>query len=230
MQPGISVIIPVYNGRKYLHEAISSVFRQDHAPREVVMVDDASSDHSDMVAAEFGAAVRVIKQEHRGVGAARNDGVRHATGELLAFLDCDDYWAPTKLARQIACFEAKPRLDIVFTHILNFHSPDLSERERQQISCQREPLPGIASTTMLIRRAAFERIGPFSEEVHMGEMVPMLAKAQDFGLEIEMIPEVLAYRRLHLANLSRVSKANRTDYVRMLKQVIQRRNSRESAA
>jgi glycosyltransferase involved in cell wall biosynthesis len=230
MQPGISVIIPVYNGRKYLHEAISSALRQEPAPREVVVVDDASSDQSDTVAAEFGAAVRVIKQEHRGAGAARNNGVRNSTCELLAFLDCDDYWAPTKLARQIACLEAKPRLDIVFTHVLNFHSPDLSERERAEISCPSEPLPGISATTMLIRRASFERVGPFAEDVHMGELVPLVARAQDLGLEIEMIPEVLVYRRLHLANLSRVGRANRTDYVRMLKQVIQRRNPRESAA
>jgi glycosyltransferase involved in cell wall biosynthesis len=230
MQPEISVIIPVYNGRKYLHEAISSVLGQEPAPREVVVVDDASSDQSDTVAAEFGAAVRVITQEHRGVGAARNNGVRNSTGELLAFLDCDDYWAPTKLARQIACLEAKPRLDIVFTHILNFHSPDLSELERAQIPCPQEPLPGISATTMLIRRTSFERIGPFAEDVHMGELVPLMAQAQDLGLEIEMIPEVLVHRRLHLANLSRVGKANRTDYIRMLKQVIQKRNPPQSAA
>ena len=77
---------------------------------------------------------------------------------------------------------------------------------------------------MLIRRSCFERIGPFPEDVIVGELVPLLARAHDLGLEIEMLPEVLAYRRLHASNLGRLKKANRIDYVRMLKQVLQQRS------
>src|SRR5271155_1031910 len=78
MEPAISVIIPVYNGCKYLREAISSVLEQNPAPLEVLVVDDGSSDRSAEVSGEFGSPVRVISQEHRGAGAARNNGVRNS--------------------------------------------------------------------------------------------------------------------------------------------------------
>jgi glycosyltransferase involved in cell wall biosynthesis len=230
MEQEISVIIPVYNGRKYLREAIASVLQQEQAALEILIVDDGSSDQSAAVAAEFGTSVRVISQEHRGAGSARNNGVRNSAGELLAFLDCDDHWAPAKLARQVACFRSQPSLDIVFTHIVNFLSPDLTAEERSHVLCPVEPLPGVSATTMLIRRASFERIGPFPEDVAVGELVPLLARAHDLGLEIEMLPEVLAYRRLHTSNLGRLKKANRIDYVRMLKQVLQQRSGAGQSA
>jgi glycosyltransferase involved in cell wall biosynthesis len=102
--------------------------QQEPATLEILVVDDGSSDQSAVVAAEFGNSVSVISQEHRGAGAARNNGVRNSTGELLAFLDCDDYWGAAKLARQVVSLRAKPSMDIVFTHVLNFYSPDLTER------------------------------------------------------------------------------------------------------
>ena len=231
MEQEVSVIIPVYNGSKYLREAIASVLQQEQAALEILVVDDGSSDQSAAVAAEFGTSVRVIGQEHRGAGAARNSGVRNSTGELLAFLDCDDHWAPAKLARQLACLQSKPSLDVVFTHLINFLSPDLTAQERLQVLCPSEPFPGVSASTMLIRRSSFERIGPFPEDVAVGEFVPLLARAHDLGLEIEMLPEVLAYRRLHASNLGRLKKANRIDYVRMLKQVLKKRSdSGQSAA
>jgi len=229
MNHRISVIIPVHNGSKYLPEAIHSVVQQQPAPLEILVVDDGSSDRSAEVAEAFGTAVRVIRQEHSGAGAARNNGVRNSTGDLLAFLDCDDYWSPAKLARQVACIERKPGVDIVFTHILNFYSPDLSLDERTHVLCPNNPFPGPVATTMLIRRSSFERIGPFAEDVAMGELVPVMARAHDLELEIEMIPEVLAYRRIHASNLGRIAKANRIDYVRMLRRVLVSRNAEQSA-
>jgi glycosyltransferase involved in cell wall biosynthesis len=228
MEPAISVIIPVYNGCKYLREAISSVLEQNPAPLEVLVVDDGSSDRSAEVSGEFGSPVRVISQEHRGAGAARNNGVRNSTGDLLAFLDCDDYWAPAKLASQLASFRDNPGAQIVFTHILNFYSPDLSQDQRAHVLCPSEPVPGFTATTMLIRRSSFERIGPFPEDVVVGELVPLLAGARDLELQIEVLPEVLAYRRLHASNLGRLAKANRGDYLRMLKQVLLKRNAEQS--
>lgn len=97
----ISVIIPVYNGERYLQETLESVLRQTFSDFELLLVDDGSTDATPAICREFAkkdARVRVIRQENGGVSSARNTGIRHATGEYIAFVDGDDDVAPTMLA------------------------------------------------------------------------------------------------------------------------------------
>src|SRR5436305_1029668 len=91
-QPMISVIIPVYNGERYLGEAIESVLAQSYHWLEIILVDDGSTDGSATVAKQFSPAVQVVRQPNLGAGAARNRGIALAQGEFLAFLDADDLW------------------------------------------------------------------------------------------------------------------------------------------
>lgn len=96
--PGlVSVIIPVYNGERYLRTAIESVLAQNVCPIEIIVVDDGSTDASQTVAREFMPMVQVITQSNRGASVARNRGVALAHGEILAFLDADDLWLADKL-------------------------------------------------------------------------------------------------------------------------------------
>jgi glycosyltransferase involved in cell wall biosynthesis len=93
--PAISVVIPLYNKRNYIWRCIRSVCSQTTPDFEVIVIDDGSTDGSAEVAATFpDGRVRVIRQKNRGVGAARNRGIRESTGELVAFLDGDDEWLP----------------------------------------------------------------------------------------------------------------------------------------
>lgn len=105
--PRVSVVVPVYDVEAYLPEALDSVLAQTHPAIEVVVVDDGSTDGSGAIADEYAARdprVRVVHIGNRGLGAARNEGLRHATGELLAFADSDDVVPPdayTVLHRQL---------------------------------------------------------------------------------------------------------------------------------
>lgn len=99
--PTVSVIIPVYNGERFLAEAIRSALDQTLSPAEIIVIDDGSTDASAEVARGFGPPVRVLAQANLGPAAARNLGVAHAAGDLLAFLDADDLWMPEKLAYQV---------------------------------------------------------------------------------------------------------------------------------
>lgn len=98
--PRISVVIPVFNGERFLGEAIRSVLSQTLPPYEVLVIDDGSTDGSASLAESFGPPVRVIRQDNRGEAAARNRGIECAKGDWVAFLDCDDVWKPEKLALQ----------------------------------------------------------------------------------------------------------------------------------
>ena len=90
-EPRLSVIVPVYNGERFLGEALSSVCSQCVIPMEIVVVDDGSTDGTAKIARDFDL-VRYVPQENGGPAAARNRGVENARGDLLAFLDHDDLW------------------------------------------------------------------------------------------------------------------------------------------
>ena len=105
MLPRISVIIPAYNAGRYLAEAIQSVLAQTLSVHEIIVADDGSADNTAAVALSFPAPVRYHLNPHEGTAAARNQGVRVAQGEWLAFLDADDLWQPDKLAAQMALFQ-----------------------------------------------------------------------------------------------------------------------------
>ena len=116
----ISVVIPTYNYGRFIAEAIRSVFDQTLLPSEVIVVDDGSTDNTADIVREFREVVKYVRQENAGVCAARNRGVLESTGELIAFLDADDIWEPTKLELQAAKFEADAAIGR--SHLDNLHS------------------------------------------------------------------------------------------------------------
>ena len=95
-RPTVSYIVAVYNGRRYLAEALGSILGQSRPVDEVVVVDDGSTDDRRMIAEQFGSPVRCIVQQNAGQSAARNHGVRESWGDMIAFLDCDDLIHPQK--------------------------------------------------------------------------------------------------------------------------------------
>jgi glycosyltransferase involved in cell wall biosynthesis len=111
--PRISVIIPTYNCQDYILQAIKSVLTQTDCDFELLVIDDGSTDQTKTVLQPYQNHLRYIYQSNQGVAAARNHGISQARGELIAFLDADDYFLPHKLAAQVARFDAEPDLGIV---------------------------------------------------------------------------------------------------------------------
>ena len=102
MQALVSVVIPNYNNGQYLAEAISSAISQTYKNLEIIVIDDGSTDDSNEILESFGSKIRLIKQENRGAASARNQGIRSAKGDYIAFLDSDDIWKPNKIELQVA--------------------------------------------------------------------------------------------------------------------------------
>jgi glycosyltransferase involved in cell wall biosynthesis len=194
--PSVSVIIPVYNGERFLLEALDSVLRQNYQPLELLVVDDGSSDQSAALAATL-PDVRVLRKEHSGLAATLNYGLAHANGELFAFLDADDRWLPGKLLRQVTELLDRSECDAVFAYVRQFAFMVESGTGREVFSPAQ---PAIHKSAMLIRRSSFLRAGSFSEESDRHDFLDWYARAALLGLQSYVIPEVLVERRIHDRN------------------------------
>jgi glycosyltransferase involved in cell wall biosynthesis len=230
VRPSVSVIIPIYNSGQYLAEAIDSVLAQRHSPLEILVVDDGSSDCGPALASACGPPVKVISISHRGHPAARNAGVAASAGEFLGFLDADDLWTGSKLSLQLHAFAMNPALEAVFGHMQNFISPDLSREEQARIRCNSTPLPGLLQGSMLIRREAFHRVGPFAEDRRMGDFLDWYGRATIANLNMRVLPEILVRRRIHLHNFQRTHKHLLRENLSVLKKLLDRRRAAASAA
>jgi glycosyltransferase involved in cell wall biosynthesis len=224
-KPDVSVLIVVRDGEAYLAPAIESALAQQHAPLEVLVVDDGSSDATVAVAQRFGPPVRCISQGRRGIGAARNLAVRASRGEYLAFLDADDVWTPHKTSCQLEAFAADASLDIVLGQHREFISADLDPATARRLACRSDWEPGYHAGAALMRRSLFERIGLFREDLTTGEYLDWIARAHEHGVREKLLDDRVVMRRIHGSNHGLIHAYARTDYARLLKSALDRRRA-----
>ncbi|MBK8809913.1 MAG: glycosyltransferase [Acidobacteria bacterium] len=206
----VSVIIPNYNYGQYLSEAIQSVLNQTYACDEIIVVDDGSTDNSLEVLRSFGREVHVIQQPNRGVGEARNAGAARATGQLIAFLDADDYWHPTKIERQVELFENDEDLGLVMCGMEEFDSSGriigqyLNGRNGwcAQDFLRFEPVVSGPGSTSVIRKSVFDKVGGYDarKELHPSEDWELSYRIA-CEARLGFIPEVLVGYRNHGRNV-----------------------------
>ena len=177
MDPTISVIVPCYNRINLVKEAIQSVFSQAYGRHEIIVVDDNSTEDLEGALTPFRERITYIKKpQNEGVSAARNDGLRLATGEYVSFLDSDDIWLPHKSQVQLQALLSRPNcamavsgceyIDIDNNKILR---PTFPEAEITYADlCIYTAIPGSASN-VLIRRSVFRDIGGFDPILHNAE-------------------------------------------------------------
>ena len=210
--PLVSVVIPVYNGERFLRESLESVFAQTFHDYEVVCVDDGSTDDSHALLQQYGARVRVIQQANAGQSAARNEGVQQATGAFVAFLDQDDRWYPSKLAQQVAVLNAEP--DVVLVHC-NYDRVDGDGRVLvagaalvERASALASPLGRLIGealvfpSAMLVRRDVFQLVGGFDSELRGFEDFDLIARLKQQGRFVLLNESGMAYR-LHAGGFTR---------------------------
>lgn len=196
----ISVVIPCYNAEEYLRETLGSVVSQTHAPVEVLVVNDGSTDDSAEIAGSYGPPVRVIHQDNRGESVARNRGIDEARGEWVAFIDADDIWKPRKLELQCAAIEDD--VVCVHTNVFKFGTRsggrDLSSIPREN----RYELGTVAAcstlfiSSLLVRRTASPRFPEWTQ--YTEDLIYQLELVQQG--RVRLVPEPLTGYRHHAAN------------------------------
>lgn len=169
--PQVSVIIPTYNRAWIVKEAIDSVLAQEFADYELIVVDDGSTDATAEVLSGYGERICALRQKNKGVSAARNKGIQSAGGNLIAFLDSDDLWLPSKLDRQVAFFQKHPHAVACQTEetwIRNGLRVNPKKRHRKPSGMIFEPsleLCLVSPSAVMIRRSLFDQVGLFDESL-----------------------------------------------------------------
>jgi len=171
----VSVIIPTYNRAHVLREAIDSVLTQRYSDLELLVVDDGSTDHTKEVVSSYASKLTYIYQEHKGVSAARNRGIKHAKGDYLSFLDSDDLWLPDKLSLQMKFMRDHPEIHICYTEEIWIRrgvrvNPMKKHRKYSGMIFEHcLPLCIVSPSSVLIARSLLEKVGVFDEEFEVCE-------------------------------------------------------------
>lgn len=217
-----SVIIPVYNGERYIANALGSVFAQTFAPYEVIVVDDGSTDGTPRALERFGRSIKTVRTQNRGVSNARNIGMLLAGGTHIAFLDSDDVWFRDKLLRHASWAERFPHAGVFCSNYI-MRYPSKGYRLERHFSCPRfhkelasrslvfnRPLPDPLSllarrnfigspSSCVLSKKAVARIGFFDSALRYAEDYDYwlrCASSETFVL----LPEVLVFKRTHSTN------------------------------
>lgn len=224
-KPLVSTIIPVYDGERYLAEAIESILAQTYRPIEVIIADDGSTDSSAGIACSY-KEVRYLFQTNQGHAAARNVGIRAARGELIAFLDADDLWTADKLSIQVGYLIDHPEIQYTIARVKFFLEPGCHIPSGFRKKLLRNDHVGRLIPTLVARRSLFDAFGKFNPNSTTAEDVDWFARANDSGIPMAIIPRVLLYKRVHDTNLSINAPTNNQDLLKVLKQSIHRKRSR----
>ncbi len=183
--PRISVVIPTYNCAHYLGQAIESVLDQTFSDLSVFVVDDGSKDNTAEVVAAYGSRVTYLHQQNRGLPAARNRAMEASDSELIALLDADDWWEPTKLAKQVALFDQADRpeeLALVYTDLKVIYEDGailpsfLASRPLAKDGYVFENLIQsgfLLPSTVLLRRSCMDAVGNFDETMRSHEDIDL---------------------------------------------------------
>lgn len=219
----VSVIVPVHNGASLLGRTLESVRSQTYPDLEVVVVDDGSTDHTAAIAERYGATV--LSQANAGVASARNAGVARSSGRLLAFIDHDDLWAPTKIAKQLEALDNTEDCGFVTCHLRYFFDGEVPSWFRGPTDGT--PVPGFVPSTWLVRRETFERVGGFDSTYTHGSDTDWVTRAAELGIAPTILVECLVDYRVHGGNASRDVAVFRKDLTGLLRARVRR--SREAA-
>ncbi|MEO0973739.1 MAG: glycosyltransferase [Pseudomonadota bacterium] len=201
----VSVIIPAYNAGATLAETIATVTKQDYPDWELIIVDDGSTDDTLLIASEearHDERIRVVSSPNGGPSRARNVGLTHAQGEMIAFLDADDRWSHDKLSTHVGFLRARPEVDLSFASVCFFNDDPTRGRHRSRFPKGRLTLaqvlgenPACTSSNIFVRRSFITRLGAFNESLRHAEDHELLLRAVLSGAHVEGIHcELVAYR------------------------------------
>lgn len=216
----VSVVIPTYNRKEKVIEAIKSAIEQKFNHMEIIVVDDGSTDGTSEFLKSLNLPIKLITKPNGGVSSARNEGIKNAKGKYVAFLDSDDLWLPGKIQSQVNFLESHPDIPLAYTdQYLNINGKNLDVTRFQRnppkdtmlLSAFVDLVP-IHTSTVMIRSSIFNEIGLFSEELSIHEDSELWNRISN-KYKLGFIPEVLGVYRWQEGVEHLMSKKHKQKFV-----------------
>lgn len=242
MIPLISIIIPTYNRKNLVLDAINSAIQQEPKNYEVIVVDDGSSDGTPEYLESLNLPIKIIGKENGGVSSARNAGIKAAQGKYIAFLDSDDLWLPDILKSQVEYLEIHPNIPLVYVdqHIdLKGKRIDLTRftlKKHTHEHMSKFDLPGFAQSppihisSIMVRKSIFYELGFFNEDLKIHEDTDMWNRISE-KYELGYIEKPLAVFRWEVDPDHLLKPSARKEFMsegrKYLKLYLERRKNRE---
>jgi glycosyltransferase involved in cell wall biosynthesis len=218
----VSVIIPVYNGERYLRAALESVFAQTHPLHEIITVDDGSTDSSPEILQSFGDRLTVIRQENQGVAGARNTGLAHTTGEAIAFLDQDDLWPPDRTRLLVEALQADGNAEVAVGVVEICYERDAPPLHPWELTpMHREFLLG----SQMIRARVFSTLGTLNTNVGYADDTDFWVRRREHGVRLAKLNEVTLIYRQHANNTSLDPKVSNFHWLSVMREHLKRQRS-----
>jgi glycosyltransferase involved in cell wall biosynthesis len=210
----ITVVLVVRNGRKFLPSALATVRRQSLRPIEILAIVGPSNDGTEDYLAEQ-PDVRVAQQSGSGLAAARNQAVKTARGDWIAFLDCDDLWHPAKLSSQVEVLSLLDRPGFSVTSFVRVESvaDDLAKVKRIAGDDVRI---GMTPSALMVHRKVFDAVGEFDPAMGVGSDTDWFSRVMELEVPCAVASQILLYKRIHDTNLSHDALRNRREMFRVI--------------
>ncbi len=226
-RPLITVGIPVYNGERFIAEAIESALAQSYRPIQLIVVDDGSTDRTNDIASSFDDVI-VHRQDQGGPSAARNQALRMAEGELITFIDADDQMTKNGLDAQYRHLTLHPQLGCVFGYANTKLEPGTVLPAWLNVPAGHDSVVPFPSS--LFRTATLRQIGGFDETLRVGEWFELFTRLREQPFDVAVVPTEVIHKRVHSANLSHQQEAMQAAMFASLKKRIDRQRSQHDDA
>ena len=221
--PLLSVVIPVYNGERFVADCLGSVLAQGWPSLEIIVIDDGSTDGTEAAVRRLPFDVHYFKQENLGPAMARNRGIRDAAGDFVAFLDVDDLWPPHTLTTLMRELLEDPELDLVqgYSQVMEF---DPATGAYEYRGNPRESFP-YSIATAVYRKRVFDHVGLFDKTLLYGEDTDWFNRATELKVSMKRIEAVTLHVRRHGENMTHEKSLVELNMLRVLKKTLDRKRA-----
>lgn len=219
INPLISIIIPVFNGERYIANAIQSILAQNYHPIEIIVVDDGSNDKTAEILGGFGEQIKYLHQENSGPPCARNYGIKNARGDFIAFLDHDDIFLNNALALHLHCMNKhkNPGVSLGYSQV-NKLSADSDIVETKTV-------PQLLLQCALFKKSVFDTVGMFDETLFLGDDLDFFLRIREAKIPFAIHSNVVTIYNRHETNVTNNIKLRQLYLLKVIKKAWEHRKN-----
>lgn len=219
-KPLVSVIIPVFNGERFIADAVENVLVQNYPSIEIIIIDDGSTDGTERVVNQLPADIRYFKQKNEGPASARNRGIRDASGEFIVFLDVDDLWPEKNLPGLVDEMLLNPGIEVIsgYAQLMAYNALT------GQYDLAGNPMESFRYYigAGIYRKSSFTTVGLFDPALKFGEDIDWYNRAAELKLNIKRLEEITLFVRRHGKNMTQGKNIIELGALRVFKKSLDR--------